>query len=69
MSDIIKTHGYEVTFLPAKEGRRDAILSVSRREKNGRAIVGADAATWWDAIRTAIDANEQAALCRAIYTS
>ena len=69
MSDIIKKHGYEVTFLPAKKGGRDAILSVSRRDKDGRAIVGADAVAWWEAIRTAIDANEQAALCRAIYRS
>lgn len=69
MDGVIKTHGYEVAFLPAKDGKREAILSVSRREKDGRAIVGSDAVTWWEAIRTAIDANEQAALCRAIYRS
>lgn len=67
MDNVIKTHGYEAAFIPEKEGKRDALLSVTRRNKGGRYLVGADAVTWWHAIQTAIDAKEQAALCQAIY--
>lgn len=43
-----------------------SLVVTHKRKQGGKRLTGAYAATWIDAIKTAIDASEASALCRAV---
>jgi hypothetical protein len=47
---------------------RDGSLIVTRNKGNGGGsrLIGSNAASWIDAIRTAIDSREASSICRAV---
>ncbi len=68
---LCTTHGYTAA-IAGYNAVRGPFLSITRElrgETKGTYLAGADAIKWAEAIETAIDAGEQAALCRVIYNS
>lgn len=70
---ICKTHGYEAS-IAGFNAHNGPFLAVTRKAPanadtltQGRFLSGAEALQWAEALETALDAKEQAALCRAIY--
>lgn len=59
---IIKTHGYTISYVDKPNLVNGPILSVTRAHMGGKCLQGNLAREWMKAIKTAIDAKEQAAL-------
>lgn len=66
LGTIYQGHSYTAQLAGFK-AHNGPFLCVTRGERGGKYLSGPDALTWADAITTAIDAREAAALCKAVY--
>lgn len=62
---IFENSHYQACAFNGPNGNQSLIVSRNRKQ-GGKHLIGPQAAKWIEAIRTAIDADEANALCRAV---
>jgi hypothetical protein len=63
---VFNGFGYEASIAGFK-ANNGPFLCITRKDKGGKYLSGAQALEWCNAIETSIDDKERATLCRAVY--